>query len=212
MRLTHYRHACVLVEIAAQRILIDPGTYSDGFTELRDVDSILVTHAHPDHLDLDRVGVLLQHNPQATVVLSASASRAVAELTTPVAVEPGDKFTSGELDIVVTGSGNHAPVHPDLSRMDNNGYALGSALLHPGDAFEPAGTPVDVLLIPVGGPWMKFGDSVDYLREVAPRIAVPIHQAGLAPAHQQMHHQLLAKLAPAGTEVVLLDHGTPTEL
>ncbi|MTD54556.1 hypothetical protein GKO32_11285 [Amycolatopsis sp. RM579] len=31
-----------------------------------------------------------------------------------------------------------------------------------------------------------------------PRIAIPIHQAGLVPAHQGFHHQLLTALAPAG--------------
>jgi hypothetical protein len=56
---------------------------------------------------------------------------------------------------------------------------------------------------------MKLGEGVDYLRAVAPRIAVPIHQAGLAEVHQRMHHHLLGKLAPAGTEVVVLKHAVP---
>jgi hypothetical protein len=58
---------------------------------------------------------------------------------------------------------------------------------------------------------MTIGAGVDYLRAVAPRVAVPIHQAGLAPVHQELHHRLLTNLAPAGTEVVVLDHAVPQE-
>jgi hypothetical protein len=59
---------------------------------------------------------------------------------------------------------------------------------------------------------MKLGESADYLRAVAPQIAVPIHQAGLATAHQQLHHQVLRGLAPPGTTVHVLDHATTTAL
>ncbi|WP_328604452.1 hypothetical protein OG943_30970 [Amycolatopsis sp. NBC_00345] len=38
---------------------------------------------------------------------------------------------------------------------------------------------------------------------------VPIHQAGLAPAHRQTHHQLPRDLAPAGTGVIVAEHATP---
>ena len=56
---------------------------------------------------------------------------------------------------------------------------------------------------------MKIGESIDYVRAIAPRVVVPIHQAGLAPVHQQLHHQLLRNLAPAGTEVIIAEHAMP---
>ena len=46
MRLTHLGHACLLVEIADQRILVDPGTLARGWEELRDLDAVVVTHDH----------------------------------------------------------------------------------------------------------------------------------------------------------------------
>jgi hypothetical protein len=59
---------------------------------------------------------------------------------------------------------------------------------------------------------MKAGEAVDYLRAVAPEIAVPIHQAGLAAIHQQVHYGLFRNLAPTGTTVHVLDPGARTEL
>lgn len=207
MRLTHYEHACVLLELP-QRVLIDPGAYSAGFEQLEDLDLVLVTHAHPDHLDVDLLRGLLVNSPQASVVHSPGAATALSDWDTTVAT-PGDKLTVAGVDITVTGDGVHACVHPDLPSSDNNGYLVNGAVLHPGDALQPAGGPVDVLLVPAGGPWMKIQEGIDYLRVVAPRVAVPIHQAGLAPVHRHLHHQLLTNLAPAGTEVVVLDHAVP---
>ncbi|HEY4458299.1 MAG TPA: MBL fold metallo-hydrolase [Pseudonocardiaceae bacterium] len=215
MRLTHYGHACVLVEIprreTAKRVLIDPGTYSRDFEDLHDLDLILITHAHPDHLDADRLRVVAQNNPDATIVRSPGAATALTGLTTTV-TEPGDTLVLNDIEIAVTGSGAHARIHPDLPGSDNNGYLIEGAVLHPGDALDPPGVAVDTLLVPAGGPWLKLAESIDYLRAVAPRVAVPIHQAGLAPAHQRMHHQLLTDLAPGGTEVVILEHAIPKEI
>ncbi|MCU1681335.1 MAG: fold metallo-hydrolase [Amycolatopsis sp.] len=212
MRLTHFGHACVLVEIPQQdtatRILIDPGTYSTDFEELRDLDLILITHAHPDHLDADRLRALAERNPDATIVHSPGAATVLAGLATTVAV-PGDKLTISGVEITVTGSGEHARIHPDLPGSDNNGYLIDGLVLHPGDALDPPGTDVDVLLVPAAGPWLKLGETIDYVRALAPRVVVPIHQAGLAAVHQELHHQLLRKLAPDGTEVIVAEHATP---
>ena len=44
MRLTHFGHSCLLVELLGSRILFDPGNFSSGFESLTGLDAILVTH------------------------------------------------------------------------------------------------------------------------------------------------------------------------
>ncbi|HEY6683652.1 MAG TPA: MBL fold metallo-hydrolase, partial [Propionibacteriaceae bacterium] len=51
MRITHLGHAAVLAETDGARILIDPGNFSDAWHSLTDLDAVLVTHQHPDHID-----------------------------------------------------------------------------------------------------------------------------------------------------------------
>ncbi|MFD3744018.1 MBL fold metallo-hydrolase [Nocardia sp. NPDC058633] len=218
MNITHFGHACVLVEIpgtaASTRILFDPGTYSQGFEDLADLDLILITHAHPDHLDGPRLAALMAANPAAQLIVGEGTLVALdspdypENMRRPAHVaQPGQKLSVLGHDIVITG-GEHACVHSALPTSDNVGYLIDDAVFHPGDAFDEIATPVDVLLLPIGGPWMKIGEGIDYLRSIAPRVVVPIHQAGLAPAHQNMHCQLLKNLAPEITEVLVLDHAT----
>jgi L-ascorbate metabolism protein UlaG (beta-lactamase superfamily) len=192
LRLTHYGHACVLAELPdGTRILFDPGTYSAGFEDLAGLEAVLVTHEHAGRLPR-----LLGANPGARVVTIAEAD---------------DSVTAGGA-VVRVRHGEHAVVHPALPNVANNAYQVDDLLFHPGDSFARPQGPVRILLLPVGGPWMKLGESVDYVRAVAPEIAVPIHQAGRATAHQQLHYQVLRGLAPSGTTVHVLDHATTTAL
>ncbi|MQY29452.1 MBL fold metallo-hydrolase [Nocardia aurantia] len=218
MNLTHYGHACVLAEISTRaaeiRILIDPGTYATGFEDLRDLTAVLVTHRHPDHLDIDRLATLLTHNRDAVLVGDPETAATLTDSGFDArATAPGDRIRIGGVRVDVLG-GEHACIHPGLPAMANNGYLIDGRLLHPGDdltAIPPAGT-VDTVLIPVGGPWMKIGEAIDYLRALAPRTAVPIHEAGLAPVHRLLHHQLLRQLAPPSCAVAVPEHGTPLTL
>lgn len=215
MNLTHFGHACALVELDGTRILFDPGTYSRDFEDLRDLDLILITHAHPDHLDTARLAALMAANPGARLIAGAGSAVALDHPSHPEhmrrpahLVKPGTTLNVLGHTVAVTG-GEHAAVHPDLPVPENLGYLIDGRVLHPGDAFDDVAAPVEVLLLPIGGPWMKIGEGIDYLRAVAPRTVVPIHEAGLAPAHQTMHRRLLKDLAPEETTVLEPDRGTP---
>jgi L-ascorbate metabolism protein UlaG (beta-lactamase superfamily) len=192
VRLTHYGHACVLAELPdGTRLLFDPGTYSAGFEDLAGLDAILITHEHPDHHDPERVPRLAAASPGARMVTAADVDASVTAGGALVGIQHGD----------------HAVVHPALPNVANNAYQVGDLLFHPGDSFTLPAEPVRILLLPAGGPWMKAGEAADYLRAVAPEIAIPIHQAGLAAIHQNLHYQLFRGLAPSGTTVIVLDHG-----
>jgi L-ascorbate metabolism protein UlaG (beta-lactamase superfamily) len=202
-----------LVEAGTARLLLDPGVYSTGFGELTELDAILVTHQHPDHLDLDRLPALLAANPAAELLVDSGSAPMLAGAGIPHrVVGPGQRLELGGAAVDVVG-GAHGVIHPDIPVVPNNGYLIdgdAGTVLHPGDALDPLPRPVDLLLLPTAAPWLKVSEAVDYLRAVAPRLAVPIHQAILA--KPEKYYGLFRELAPAGTDVQIAVQGEPIKL
>jgi L-ascorbate metabolism protein UlaG (beta-lactamase superfamily) len=176
MRLTHLGHACLLVESEHARLLIDPGTMS-AFEDLRGLDAVLVTHQHPDHLDVARLAGLLAANPAARLVVDPDTVTAVAGLPASRTVaRAGDRLTFGATTVDVLG-GLHAAVYGDVPGCTNSAYLVDEgAFLHPGDSFFVPDQEVDVLAVAVDGPWLKLAEAVDYVHAVSPRVALPVHE------------------------------------
>jgi L-ascorbate metabolism protein UlaG (beta-lactamase superfamily) len=99
-------------------------------------------------------------------------------------------------------------IHPDIPIVPNVGYLVSGRFFHPGDALTVPDVPVDVLGLPTAAPWLKIAEAVDYLRAVAPRVAIPIHQAALA--MPDIYYGHFARLALDGTTVI--DPGDQAEL
>ena len=187
MHLTHLGHACLLVETDRARLLIDPGTLSSGFEDLTDLDAVLVTHEHPDHVDASRVRQLLDRNPSARLVVDAATATQFADVEHLVA-RPGETLTFSGDRVDVLG-GIHAPVYGDVPGCPNLAYLVGDGdLFHPGDSFTVPQRPVDVLAVPIDGPWLKLAEAIDYVNAVAPRLAVPIHEGEAHRPRQVRRH------------------------
>jgi L-ascorbate metabolism protein UlaG (beta-lactamase superfamily) len=208
VQITHFGHSCVLLDTGAARLLIDPGTFSAGFESVTGLDAVLVTHQHFDHLDADRLAPLLAANPDARLIVDADTAGQLAGVDHEVAA-PGASVQVAGATVDVLG-GAHAIIHPDIPGIANNAYLVDGTHLHPGDSFTPAPGPVEVLFLPSGAPWLKLSEAVDYLRAVAPRTAVPIHEAVLA--MPQMAYGMFERLKSAETTVAVLDREVATKL
>ncbi|GAA4736414.1 MBL fold metallo-hydrolase [Actinomycetospora chibensis] len=206
VELVHLGHACVVADTGSARILLDPGAFSSGYETLEGLDAILITHQHFDHLDLEKLPALLAQNPSAELVVDTGTAEQLRQREIAHTVrEPGETFTVGGATVEVVGGGEHAVIHPDIPTIANNGYLIDGSVLHPGDVFTvPERTP-DVLLLPTAAPWLKASEAVDYLRAVAPPLAVPIHEAVLA--NPDLHYNLFSNLGPQGTEVRIAPRG-----
>jgi L-ascorbate metabolism protein UlaG (beta-lactamase superfamily) len=175
MRLTHLGHAGLLVETDTARLLLDPGNMSE-VDRVTDVDAVLITHQHPDHLDLDRLRAVLAASPRATVVVDPDTASAVAGLPEHRVARVGDRLRFGATTIDVVG-GLHAAVFGAIPGCTNSAYLVDDgALLHPGDSFFVPTMDVDVLAVAIDGPWLKLSEAIDYVMTVDPRVAVPIHE------------------------------------
>jgi L-ascorbate metabolism protein UlaG (beta-lactamase superfamily) len=195
VKITHLGHACLLVETGAARLLVDPGTMSH-FEAVRDLDAVLVTHQHPDHLDRPRLAGLLAASPAARLVVDRDTAAQADGLPPHTAVGPGDRVTFGRTVVDVLG-GRHADVYGDVPGCTNAAYLLDDgAFFHPGDSFFVPPGDVDVLAVAIDGPWLKLAEAVDYVTAVRPRVAVPMHEGETTDPAK--YCGMLAAFAPEG--------------
>ena len=170
MRLTKFGHACVRVEHAGVRLVLDPGSFT-AREAVEGADFVLITHEHADHYDAEHL-----RSVDAPIVTVDAVARVIAEQAPDLServrvVTPGEVLDLG-VPVRVVGD-KHAVIHPDYPRIDNSGYLLtlgDQRVYHPGDALTGPGEAIDVLLAPISAPWLKISEAVDFVREVgAPR-------------------------------------------
>jgi L-ascorbate metabolism protein UlaG (beta-lactamase superfamily) len=191
MRVTHLGHACLLVELADNRILVDPGSFSSGFDELRDLDAVVVTHQHADHLDEERLPALLAANRQAALYADPQSADLLSGTSSDVVVlTQGEDHRVGSVRLRPVGR-LHAVNHDAVPRCTNVGVVLDAegepALYHPGDAYDGEPGDIDVLAVPLNAPWCKVAESITFVRRIAARQLIPIHDALLSTSGRRLY-------------------------
>ncbi|WP_335937324.1 MBL fold metallo-hydrolase [Streptomyces sp. PTD5-9] len=200
LTLTKKKHSCVRLEKDGRTLVIDPGGFSEEDAAVG-ADAILVTHEHADHFDERRLRTALEADPAAEIwTLRSVADRIAAAFPGRVhTVGHGDAFAAAGFDVQVHGE-LHAVIHPDIPRITNVGFLVDGSVFHPGDALTVPDHPVDTLMLPVMAPWNKISEVIDYVREVAPRRAIDIHDALLTDLARPIYDHQIGSLGGA-------DHG-----
>lgn len=194
MKITKLGHCCLLIENKATRILTDPGVYSTAQNELKNIDAVLFTHEHPDHYHVESLKEIIKNNSQAQIITNVAVAKLLDEEKITYSLI-GNKENKQIKDILVEAfEEQHAIVYPGLPRVLNTGYLIGETLLYPGDALIKPKKEVKILAAPMAGPWIKFGEAIDYIKAIKPQKAFPVHDASLSPNGTGFMYQLAKQL------------------
>lgn len=171
MQLTKFGHSCVRVDDGDRTLVIDPGVFSDVDAALDGAQAVLITHEHPDHIDVDRVRAAVQRDPRLRIWAPSSVASTLADVGDQVvSVSAGESFDASGFAVQAFG-GQHAVIHSSIPVIANVAYLVEDALYHPGDSFAVPSAPVRTLLVPVHAPWSKIAEVIDFAIAVrAPRV------------------------------------------
>ncbi len=183
MKVTWLGHAGIRVEQDGATLVVDPGVFCAEqalSAALADADGLLVTHQHPDHFGQEAIEAALAARPGLEVWTNRSVASMLTGLPNVVhVIGDGDAFTVHGVDVHAYGEW-HAELHRDIPRVHNTGFLIGGKVFHPGDAFTHPGAPIELLLVPLHGPWTRSGEVVDFIRDIKPTRVSPIHDVMLS--------------------------------
>lgn len=212
MRVTKYEHATLRLDQNGQTLLVDPGSFTTPLADLGDLVAIVLTHEHPDHWTPEHLDRILRAAP-GTPILAPSAVARAAEGYEITVVAPGETRSIGEFTLRFFG-GTHEVIHSSIPQIENVGVLVNDQLYYPGDSYAvPEDVAVDTLAAPLGAPWLRIGDAMDYVLAVKPRRAFGTHDMTLSVIGKNMHRQRLQWATEQnGGEFFTLDPGDTLDL
>jgi L-ascorbate metabolism protein UlaG (beta-lactamase superfamily) len=180
MRVFKYIHSCLLVEEGEEKILFDPGIFS--FVEgkvhpetFKDVSMIILTHQHPDHVDISALKTILARSG-ATVMTNTEGKTALAKENIEVRVLEEGNYQTKNFTIRALAAEHEKILSPTLPQ--NTAYVINDAFLNPGDSFATLLSPlkgIRVLALPVMAPWNTELAVAQFAETMAPHMVIPVH-------------------------------------
>jgi len=212
MRITKHEHAALRIDESGESLLLDPGSFMTALEELSSVVAVVITHEHPDHWTPENLDRILRASPGIPIFAPQGVADAAADYEITV-VSAGDTMTAGRFTLRFFG-GEHAVIHSSVPSVQNLGVLVNDELYYPGDSYTvPEGVDVDTLAAPLGAPWLKIGEAMDFVLAVKPRRAFGVHDMTLSVVGRNMHRSRLKwATEQTGGEFFELDPGSTIDL
>jgi len=212
MRVTKFEHAALRIQQGDDILLIDPGSFTAPLNDLGGLVALVITHEHPDHWTPEHLDRILRAAPGTPIYAPAGVASAAEGYEISV-VAPGDTVEIGAFTLRFFG-GTHEVIHSSLPTVDNVGVLVNDTFYYPGDSYAvPEGVEVGTLAAPLGAPWLKVGEAMDYVLAVNPRRAFGTHDMTLSVAGKTMHRQRLQwATEQGGGEFSVLEPGESLDI
>jgi len=223
MKIHKLSHCCLVIDVKVstekagkgheRRILLDPGFYSvEKHIKVNKIDTVMITHEHTDHFHIESLKELIKNHPDVEVITNDIVGEMLAkEGIEHRVMEHGNIIDIEGVRIEAYGE-KHALIHKSVPPVSNVGFLIEEKssegkshnFFFPGDAFTLIDKEIDVLALPVAGPWMKLSEAIDYALQVKPKKAFPVHDAVRIPTVHNLPEKILGI---NGIEFIKLEEG-----
>jgi L-ascorbate metabolism protein UlaG (beta-lactamase superfamily) len=175
MKITKIGHCCLLIEVEGKRILTDPGSFTVEGLMTENIDIVLITHEHADHLHIDSVKKIIEASPAVQIFSNSSVGKLLTQAGITFGLLEGIGTTTCCGIAIEAFDGKHEEIYEEIGQVQNTGYFVAGKLFYPGDSYIVPDKHVEVLAFPLGGPWCKIADAIRYVLAVKPAHAFPVH-------------------------------------
>ncbi len=183
MKIYKYLHSCLVFEKDNFKLLIDPGTFTfaEEFiapAEFNDVDAIIITHNHPDHLDIANLKQITEESG-AKIYTNTQVAHQLAQENIPSEAVPGQ---IGPFQLTTISVKHEALLDNPLPDM--TALLIDNKVLHPVDSFDDkmlvyAG--IEMLILPVMAPFCTELMVAAFADKVKPKQILPVHDGFAKP-------------------------------
>ncbi len=168
---------------------------------------MLITHEHQDHYHVESVAAVVKNNPDIEVVCNKAVAALIQKENIPCKVNVvGDGESVTLHDVLIEGFGTeHARIYGDMGNVENTGYMVAGKFYFPGDNFHSPNKPVDVLALPVAGPWMKIAEAIDFAKAIKAPKAFGVPDGMITPDFRPFVGMILKNFVPETEYIALAD-------
>jgi len=213
MKITKLGHCCLLIEHKNKRILTDPGEWSNAQNEVKDIDIMLITHEHRDHLHMESIEAILKNSPNIKIITNTAVGKILSEKNIRFEVLEQGQNTLKEDILFEAFGGKHEEIYEEFGIVQNTGYFIDNKLFYPGDAFTNPGKHIEILALPVSAIWTNLKTAIEYGLATKPKVAFPVHDGMLIEGRGRIAYKLPEQiLAKINTRFITLKEGESFEV
>lgn len=198
MKISKYLHSCLVFEQDDYQLLFDPGKFS--FAEGRvkpemfsKVNAIIVTHIHPDHLDVDALKEIVKLSG-APVYTNAQVSESLNKAEVSNTVWSDGEYELGPFRLEAFEVQHEPLLDSPIPQM--LGFIINGKVLHPVDSMEESLLQykgIELLLMVTMAPFtteLKIANFVDRLQ---PKQVLPVHDGYARDFFVEQRHSVFKK-------------------
>lgn len=180
MRIEKYVHSCLVLMLDGKRLLFDPGKFSfvDGRVDprqLRDVDFILFTHGHPDHIDIDALRVIVGDR-RPSIHCGEELAGKLNGTGIAAHVVADDVLHLGPFTVRAMPVRHEPILSEEIPTVE--AFIVNDRFLNPGDSFDEAlhqFADIEALALPVMAPFLTEIGAYDFAKALRPQHVIPVH-------------------------------------
>ena len=180
MKISRYLHSCLVFEQDGYKLLFDPGKFS--FAEDRvtpemfaDVNGIVITHIHPDHLDLSNLKKIAELS-KAPIYTNTQVGDAIVKEGLGYNLMEDGVFELGPFKLKAFPIQHEPLLDNPIPQM--TGFIINDNILHPVDSMDTSLTEhpdIELLIMVTMAPFANELRIAGFADKVKPKQILPVH-------------------------------------